>query len=187
MIVESRCDKISGTAQVLVTPAPPLTARPDVTRRGLMLDCTHHNTKHCKSNSRSYNSWRGMMQRCLNPNNEDWPNYGGRGITICPEWRTFVGFYRDMGDPPVGFSLDRIDSDQGYFPENCRWASITTQSRNQRRTRRISANGECLPLGEWADKLGADPEVVRMRIDRLGWSAERAVTTPVRPQRPRKP
>jgi ribosomal protein L37AE/L43A len=85
--------------------------------------------------SLSYNSWNAMRQRTQNPKHKDWPLYGGRGIKCCEEWSSFAGFYRDMGDRPVGLSLDRIDPDGHYEPENCRWASATVQATNTRNRR----------------------------------------------------
>jgi hypothetical protein len=73
-----------------------------------------------------------MRQRCFNPNNADYPNYGGRGITVCKRWNTFENFLADMGEPPRGKSLDRIDPDGHYEPGNCRWADFFEQSRNRR-------------------------------------------------------
>ena len=74
-----------------------------------------------------------MVQRCTNPKAKDWANYGGRGIIIDPDWMKFDSFYRDMGDPPRGLTLDRQDNDAGYCKANCRWATRSEQARNQRR------------------------------------------------------
>lgn len=85
--------------------------------------------------SRTYSSWRGMKDRCLNPNSVSYPLYGGRGITICDEWITFDGFLADMGERPEGMSLDRIDPDGNYEPANCRWATPQQQVDNRRMAR----------------------------------------------------
>lgn len=74
-----------------------------------------------------------MVQRTSNPRHKDWPNYGGRGIDLDPRWRDFGQFFADMGVRPEGMTLDRIDNDRGYWPENCRWADRSTQNRNKAR------------------------------------------------------
>ena len=80
-----------------------------------------------------YQSWRGMRERCLNPNHASYANYGGRGIGVCDRWlHSFENFRADMGKRPKGFSLDRIDNERGYSADNCRWADTKTQARNTR-------------------------------------------------------
>lgn len=108
---------------------------------------------HGKSRSRIYNTWLSMIKRTTNPKERIYKYYGGRGITVCPKWLTFAGFYEDMGDRPEGCSLDRLDNDKGYDKENCRWATRLQQVRNQRRTIRVTVNGETMPLAELADRM----------------------------------
>lgn len=95
---------------------------------------THRNhfVKHGKSNTAIYKVWENMKQRCLNVSHKDYHHYGGRGINICDSWLDFENFYADMGDKPKDLSLDRINNDLGYSPENCRWADYRTQLTNQR-------------------------------------------------------
>lgn len=96
---------------------------------------------HGMSNSNIYAIWISMKERCFNPSNKDYPNYGGRGISVCDRWLSFDNFYADMGDKPDGLSLDRIDNMSGYSPENCRWANWFTQA-NNRRMRSVYRLGE---------------------------------------------
>lgn len=81
----------------------------------------------------AYKSWDAMIQRCTNENSTSYPRYGGSGVTVCDEWRSFVAFHSDMGDRPEGTSLDRIDSNLGYYKENCRWATEVQQARNRKK------------------------------------------------------
>jgi hypothetical protein len=92
-------------------------------------------TKHGASNTCEYETWSRMKQRCLDPNHPRYRDYGGRGITVSPEWRdSFERFLADMGPRPVGRSLDRIDNNDGYSASNCRWATDKEQAQNQRRS-----------------------------------------------------
>lgn len=88
---------------------------------------------HARRRSATYMTWDSMVQRTTNPRNPNWPYYGGRGITLCVRWRSFELFLADMGERPAGLTLDRIDNDRGYEPENCRWATKSEQQLNQRR------------------------------------------------------
>lgn len=91
------------------------------------------NQRHNKSKSPVYRVWTNMKARCFDKNHKAYPNYGGRGITVCERWLTFDNFYADMGDPPAGLSLDRYPDNNGnYEPGNCRWASWSDQQKNRR-------------------------------------------------------
>lgn len=88
---------------------------------------------HGQTYTREYRSWGLMIQRCTNPKNPKYKSYGARGITVCGQWRnSFIAFFKAMGTCPIGYSLDRINNDLGYFPGNCRWASRSLQGINKR-------------------------------------------------------
>ena len=95
---------------------------------------THGHSCHKTGNGQSgtYKSWVAMIQRCTNPNNSSWKSYGGRGITVCSEWRaSFEKFLNDLGIRPEGKSIDRINVNDGYCPSNCRWATPQEQMVNR--------------------------------------------------------
>jgi hypothetical protein len=105
----------------------------------------------------TYVVWSSMKSRCLYSKAKDYPRYGGRGITICEEWiDSFPQFYKDMGEKPVGHTIDRIDNDGSYCPENCRWATPKTQSTNKRNTVYIDFHGTPMPIKLYAEYIGLD-------------------------------
>ncbi|HEY9737554.1 MAG TPA: hypothetical protein V6D06_14770 [Trichocoleus sp.] len=122
-----------------------------------------------------------MKSRCHNPNNAAYDRYGGRGIVVCDRWReSFENFYADMGPrPSEQHSIDRINNDGNYEPGNCRWATDKQQSRNTRRNRLLTYNGETLFLDEWAERLSISKHTLQTRLWR-GWSVEEAFETPIR-------
>lgn len=136
-------------------------------------------TKHGMSRTRIYGLWRHMIDRCTRNTHRSFHNYGGRGITVCERWLTsFDFFYQDMGDCPKGMSLDRIDNEKGYAPENCRWASWDVQASNKRVCVYFEWNGQRLTLAEWGKILGIPYDVLRKRY-RNGWNTEKILITPV--------
>lgn len=103
---------------------------------------------------RTRDTWRGMISRCTNPRNAHYANYGGRGITVCPQWRDYAQFLRDMGPRPTNMTLDRIDNNGNYEPANCRWATAAMQANNRSTTMVIEFRGIAHGRGEWARLLG---------------------------------
>lgn len=129
--------------------------------------------------TKTYQTWLHMRQRCLNPTNDSFHNYGGRGITICERWQNFDNFLEDMGERPEGLTIDRIDNSKGYFKTNCRWADKKTQLRNKRNNRIILWKGKQWTLSELCESYHINHAVLSSRL-RLGWELERALTQPVR-------
>ncbi len=147
----------------------------------LKLECsvTHGHTSGRRT-SPTYGSWFGMIQRCTNPNNKEYHNYGKLGIEICKKWRdSFENFLEDMGERPFDCTLERKDNKKGYYPGNCKWATRKEQARNKRSNRLITHNGKTQLLIEWAEKTGINRTTITSRIDRYGWSIKKALTTPV--------
>lgn len=117
----------------------------------------------------TYHVWVGMRQRCANPADRSYPAYGGRGITVAAEWDQFERFYADMGEKPPGMSLGRIDNDQGYSKENCRWETPLQQGNNKRSSRVITHNGRSQTVAQWAREFGMSRQTLRYRIE-SGWN-----------------
>ena len=126
-----------------------------------------------------YRVWNSMIQRCTNPNLDNYNRYGGRGIKVCNRWLKFEFFYADMGDKPEGFSIDRIDNDGNYEPKNCKWSSMKEQQRNTRRNRFIEHEGITKPLIEWSEELNINYRTLISRMNK-GWSTERALKKQLR-------
>lgn len=122
-----------------------------------------------------YNIWQSMIARCRNPTNEFYASYGGRGIFVCDAWASYEAFIRDMGPrPSVRLSLERLDNDGPYSPENCRWHTSTHQQRNKRDNAHLTVNGVTRLRIEWAEIMGINHQTLRWRLEH-GWSPERAV------------
>jgi hypothetical protein len=126
-----------------------------------------------------YNIWDGMVQRTTNPKNPKFPRYGGRGITMCVEWRgDFARFYADMGPrPSPKHSIERQNNDGDYTPENCCWATAAEQSRNTRLTRFITVNEQTRCISEWAEVSGLSKTAIHSRLH-ASWPEDLAVTLP---------
>ena len=134
------------------------------------------------SDTRLYRIWRGIKQRCLNPNSKSYKNYGGRGIDICLEWNDFENFYKWAIENGYEESLtiDRINNNGNYEPSNCRWVSRKIQGNNTRRNHYLTYKGITKTMSEWADICNIKYSTVRARINSYHWSIEKALETPVR-------
>ena len=130
------------------------------------------------STSLTYSSWKSMMARCYKPSSNRHEHYRTRGIIVCDLWRTsFSEFHRDMGDRPNGTSIDRIDNDGIYCPNNCRWATMTVQQNNTTKNRYLEFGGKRMNITQWGKETGLGMFTIRDRL-RYGWSVEDALTKP---------
>jgi hypothetical protein len=119
--------------------------------------------------TKTYGVWNHMLSRCRNPNVINYERYGARGIKVCERWQIFDNFLEDMGEPPEGTSIDRIDNNGNYEPGNCRWATLKEQNRNRRNNIKIDFNGETLVLADWAKRFDIPYSVMLWRY-RKGWT-----------------
>lgn len=150
-------------------------------KEGVSKRATRHGYARPGKKGRTYNIWVAMRQRCNDPHGKSYENYGGRGITVCPEWDSFEQFLADMNEcPGKGYSIGRIDGSIGYCKSNCRWETPIQQGRNTRRNHMITYNGETHCLSEWAEILGLSYYVLRSRLNN-GWTVDRMFN-----QKPRK-
>lgn len=125
--------------------------------------------KHGGKGTRLYRIWKGMRQRCYNPNSNHYPSYGGRGITICKEWVNDFSALKEWA-LSSGYSdelsIDRIDNNKGYSPENCQWTGVKTQCRNRRSNVNIEYNGQQITLTEASEKTGINKYTLNGRYHR---------------------
>ena len=136
-----------------------------------------HGMKH----TRLYRIWHGIKTRCFNANDKGYKNYGGRGITMCPEWKDDFMAFHDWAMSngyEEGLSIDRINNNGNYEPSNCRWADGFTQQNNRRVNRYLTFNGETHTYREWSRITGINHCTISVRINKYGWSIEKALTTP---------
>lgn len=135
-------------------------------------------TTHGMTNTHEHMIWQGMIQRCKNPRHVSYKNYRARGITVCERWLSFENFFADMGlKPTPAHTVERLDNNKGYSPENCKWATRDEQAKNTRRNRMLTCNGLTMCMAEWIKRLGAPRGRIEGRLQR-GWSVERALSTP---------
>lgn len=144
--------------------------------------CSASTRKHGGCRIPEYQSWGHLKRRCLNPTDAAYDHYGGRGITVCERWQGpdgFANFYADMGPrPSPKHSIDRIDNNGPYSPENCRWATSSEQGRNTRGNRFLTFEDRTQCLQDWSDEIGIDSSILSTRL-RRGWPVEDALTRPV--------
>ncbi len=112
------------------------------------------NHRHGMAKSKIYSTWCAMIKRCENPKDISFKNYGGKGIKVCPQWKTFVGFYKDMGGSyKEGLSIERKDNSKGYYKENCCWIPRREQSKNRSNNHKITVGNTTLLLSEWCKRM----------------------------------
>jgi hypothetical protein len=129
---------------------------------------------HGKSSSPAYVSWENMINRCDKGSKQQQNSPLYSSVDVCPQWKSFEGFYKDMGDRPHGTSLDRIDNSKGYFKENCRWATRQEQQQNLRTNVWLEFNGEKKVLSEWSRVKGIPLTTLLYRLKR-GWPLDKAL------------
>lgn len=146
-------------------------------------------TTHGKCGSKIYACWSAMIERCNNPKNPQYRYYGARGIKVIKSWLKFENFYRDMGDPPPGMTLERVDNNGNYYKKNCTWVSMVQQCNNRRNSIYIEYLGEIKTLSEWS----RDPRVIAnglnyntLRMRYHCGEREKALFAPRHPRKPYK-
>lgn len=143
----------------------------------------NYRTKHGGRHERLYNIWHGIKLRCCTPTNKDYSNYGGRGITICAEWVSDYAAFREWAlsnGYADNLSIDRIDNDKGYSPDNCRWVDMKRQNNNRRSNHLITYKGETKSIADFCDEKGLNFQTIYARIVHRGWSVEKALETPIK-------
>lgn len=136
---------------------------------------------HGMTGTRLYDEWRGMKDRCTRKRYAGYHRYGGRGITVCPEWRDSFEAFRDWAlenGYRDDLTIERIDNDGPYSPENCRWTTLKDQQSNRRNNRLITHEGETKTMKRWAEEKGIPYNTLRARLNR-GWPTDRALNDPI--------
>ncbi|MCA4764682.1 hypothetical protein H8Z65_14130 [Mycobacterium avium subsp. hominissuis] len=154
-------------------------------RRGHVKSCgclqyesqTSSNISHGQSKTRLYGIWNGMKQRCFNKNSKNYEHYGNRGITVCEEWKNSFEHFKQWSlnnGYNENLSLERINNNQGYYPENCKWATVKQQGSNRRTNININRNGVTRTLKEWCE-IEKVPYLKTYKRLKRGWDIERAL------------
>jgi hypothetical protein len=155
-------------------------------RRGVSKSCgcwrkensTQQATKHGLAGEPIYEVWKDMMRRCYNEKYRRYPDWGGRGIKVCPEWHDVLIFaeWGKMNGYGSGLLIDRINNDGDYSPTNCKWSTMKEQSNNRRNSKLIAFRGTTMTETQWADALGITQPALHERLSK-GWALDRALTT----------
>ena len=163
--------------------------RPSDVKRGYTKSCgclrketvAAKNYRHGDANSRLYEIWCGIAKRCNDINSKSYSNYGGRGIKRCDEWNDYNAFrqWAMNNGYSDNLTLDRIDVNGDYCPQNCRWVDMKTQCRNKRNNHNVTYKGITKSVAEWAESIGCGYNTLHARLHHLGWSIEEALSTPV--------
>ena len=142
----------------------------------------HPIAKHGYFGTRIYNTWAHMKQRCYNHKNASFKHYGAKGIKVCEEWQKFVPFcdWAISNGYDDSLTLDRIDNNKDYSPENCRWVTIEVQNNNKSDTNLITYNGKTQSIAKWAKELNIKYTTLNKRILISKMPIEKAFTTPVK-------
>ena len=125
----------------------------------------------------AFGCWKNMHARCYNPRAKMFAYYGAKGVTVCERWNSFECFLADMGHPPAGMTIDRIDNAGNYELANCRWATQEQQNENTSRNRYVTWQGKTQTIKAWGKELDLNPKSISERLQR-GWTVDRALTTP---------
>ena len=133
-------------------------------------------TTHGMTHSPEYNVWHHMIKRCHNPTNDRFKDYGGRGITVCDEWRhDFMAFYNHVGKrPSKKLMIERVDNSKGYIPGNVIWETRQAQANNKRNNHKITIHGWTMNLCQWARFVGKNYHLVQYRLKK-GWPPAKAI------------
>ena len=145
-------------------------------------------TKHGLVHTRIYKIWCDIKYRCFNAHHSHYKDYGGRGIIMCDEWnKNFQKFYDwamsngyDENAKKYECTIDRIDNNKGYSPDNCRWVTMKEQTKNKRNSIILTYKGETHCLVDWAEIVGIGYGTLLSRINKYGWSGEKTLSTPLR-------
>lgn len=172
---DCRCD--CGTIKSILTPA---LVSGDTISCGCHRKAIHTIHGQCvnKVQTGAWKSWNCMIRRCSDPKDTSYQFYGGKSILVCEKWKSFEGFYEDMGDRPPRCSIDRINAKGNYEPSNCRWATSKEQANNTTKNFTITFRGDTKTIQQWSDTTGISRSKIQARIQRLGWDAEATLMKP---------